>query len=74
MNASDLRQKNGEELTTELLDLRREQFNLRMQQATGQLVRPHEYRRVRRDIARIKTVLSEQKNNPSKSSSEKVEA
>ena len=63
MNVSELRQKNGEELAGELLDLRREQFNLRMQQATGQLVRPHEYRRVRRDIARIKTVLSEQKNS-----------
>jgi large subunit ribosomal protein L29 len=69
MNASELRQKNGEDLTEELLGLRREQFNLRMQQATGQLVRPHEYRRVRKDIARIKTVLSEQKN-----SQEKVEA
>lgn len=74
MNASDLRQKNGEELKGELLDLRREQFNLRMQQATGQLVRPHEYRRVRRDIARIKTVLSEQTNSVKNSSSEKVEA
>jgi large subunit ribosomal protein L29 len=69
MNVSELRQKKGEELTEELLGLRREQFNLRMQQATGQLVRPHEYRRVRKDIARIKTVLSEQKNNQ-----EKVEA
>ncbi len=69
MNVSELRQKNDEELTEELLGLRREQFNLRMQQATGQLVRPHEYRRVRKDIARIKTVLSEQKT-----SQEKVEA
>jgi len=69
MNVSELRQKNNEELTEELLGLRREQFNLRMQQATGQLVRPHEYRRVRKDIARIKTVLSEQKT-----SQEKVEA
>ena len=66
MNATELRQKNSQELTDELLDLRREQFNLRMQQATGQLVRPHEYRRVRRDIARIKTVLSEQKTSQKK--------
>jgi large subunit ribosomal protein L29 len=66
MNATELRQKSGQELTDELLDLRREQFNLRMQQATGQLVRPHEYRRVRRDIARIKTILSEQKQSQSK--------
>jgi large subunit ribosomal protein L29 len=69
MNTSEMRQKNGQELTDELIDLRREQFNLRMQQATGQLVRPHEYRRVRRDIARIKTVLREQQQ-----SQEKVEA
>ncbi len=66
MDASELRQKNGQELSDELLELRREQFNLRMQQATGQLVRPHEYRRVRRDIARIKTVLSEQKKSQEK--------
>ena len=66
MNASELRNKNAEELTEELLELRKEQFNLRMQQATGQLVRPHEYRRVRRDIARIKTVLREQQISQSK--------
>ncbi len=66
MDTSTLREKNGQELTDELLDLRREQFNLRMQQATGQLVRPHEYRRVRRDIARIKTVLREQKISQAK--------
>lgn len=59
MNASDLRTKTAEELQEELLGLRREQFNLRMQQATGQLARPHEYRRVRKDIARVKTVLNE---------------
>ncbi len=69
MNTSEMRQKNGQELADELIDLRREQFNLRMQQATGQLVRPQEYRRVRRDIARIKTVLREQQQ-----SQEKVEA
>lgn len=66
MDTSALREKNGQELTDELLNLRREQFNLRMQQATGQLVRPHEYRRVRRDIARIKTVLREQQINQAK--------
>ncbi len=59
MKASDLREKSAEELNEELLNLRREQFNLRMQQATGQLARPHEYRRVRKDIARVKTVLNE---------------
>jgi len=60
MNAAELRQKNQKELTDELLDLRREQFNLRMQQATGQLVRGDQYRKVRKNIARIKTVLREQ--------------
>jgi large subunit ribosomal protein L29 len=61
MNAEDLRNKSAEELTTELLDLRREQFNLRMQRATGQLARPHEYGRVKKDIARVKTIMSELK-------------
>ena len=59
MKASELREKSADELNEELLNLRREQFNLRMQQATGQLARPHEYRRVRKDIARVKTVLNE---------------
>ena len=49
----------NEELTEELMKLRKEQFNLRMQAATGQLARPHEYGKVRRNIARIKTVLRE---------------
>ena len=60
MKASDLRNKSSQELTDELLGLRKEQFNLRMQQATGQLVRPDEYRKVRKNIARIKTILREQ--------------
>jgi len=59
MQASDLRNKSAEELNEELVALRREQFNLRMQQATGELTHNHEHRRVRRDIARVKTVLSE---------------
>lgn len=59
MEAKELRGKTADELTDQLLVLRKEQFNLRMQQATGQLVRPNEYGRVRKDIARIKTVLSE---------------
>jgi len=61
MQASDLRKKSAEELSEELVALRREQFNLRMQQATGELTHNHEHRRVRRDIARVKTVLSELK-------------
>jgi large subunit ribosomal protein L29 len=59
MRAEDLRAKSAEELGQELLDLRREQFNLRMQRATGQLARPHEYGRVKKSIARVKTVLAE---------------
>ena len=62
MKASDLRSKSQEELQQELVDLRREQFNLRMQQASGELTRPHEHGRVRKDIARIKTILAEVEN------------
>ena len=60
MNANELREKNREQLLEELIGLRREQFNLRMQQATGQLVRSDQFRKVRRNIARIKTVMHEQ--------------
>jgi len=59
MKASELRQKDDTELREELLALRREQFNLRMQQATNKLAKPHLFRRVRRDIARVKTILKE---------------
>jgi len=47
-------------LLEELVNLRREQFNLRMQQATGQMARPDQYRKVRKNIARVKTVLRAQ--------------
>ncbi len=59
MEASELRNKSIDELDEELVALRREQFNLRMQQATGELAQHTEHRRVRRAIARVKTVLSE---------------
>ncbi len=59
MNAADLRSKSVEELNEELVALRREQFNLRMQQATGEMAQVHEHGRVKKDIARVKTVLSE---------------
>jgi large subunit ribosomal protein L29 len=59
MNATDLRKKNNEELNNMLLELRREQFNLRMQKGTGQLSKPSEVKRVRRAIARIKTIMNE---------------
>lgn len=59
MNASELRKKNNEELNNMLLELRREQFNLRMQKGSGQLSKPSEVKRVRRDVARIKTIMNE---------------
>ena len=61
MKAADLRSKSVDELNEELVALRREQFNLRMQQATGELNQNHQHRQVRKDIARIKTVLNELK-------------
>ncbi|CUS48549.1 MAG: LSU ribosomal protein L29 RpmC [Idiomarinaceae bacterium HL-53] len=59
MKASELKTKSVEELNQELLGLLREQFNLRMQAATGQLNQTHELKQVRKNIARVKTVLNE---------------
>lgn len=59
MNATEMRSKNESELSEELVELRREQFNLRMQRAIGQLGNPARFKEIRREIARIKTVLSE---------------
>ncbi len=59
MNAQELRDKTADELTNELVELRREQFNLRLQLATGQSTKTHRVREVRRDIARLKTILNE---------------
>lgn len=61
MKASELKQKDVTELKSELSNLLREQFNLRMQQGTGQLSQAHRLRSVRRDIARVHTVLNEKK-------------
>ena len=61
MKAENLRGMSQEDLGNELLSLRREQFNFRMQRATGQLARPHEYGRVKKDIARVKTIMGELK-------------
>ena len=58
MNANELKDKSVEELKAELLNLLREQFNLRMQQSTGQLSQTHLMKQVRRNIARVKTVLN----------------
>lgn len=59
MKVSELRGKSVVELQNELFERRKEQFNLRMQQANGRLVRPDQVKKVRRDIARIKTVQNE---------------
>jgi large subunit ribosomal protein L29 len=60
MKINDLRKKTESELAEELLGLRKEQFNLRMQRATGQLSRPDQFDKARKSIARIKTLLNEQ--------------
>lgn len=59
MKASELKDKNVDELNNVLTEKLREQFNLRMQAGTGQLEQPHRMKEVRRDIARIKTILNE---------------
>ena len=59
MKASELRQKNKDELNVMLTELSREQFNLRMQKGTGQLSRPDQIKKVRRDIARVHTILKQ---------------
>jgi large subunit ribosomal protein L29 len=61
MKADDLRAMSPDDLNKELLSLRREQFNLRMQRGTGQMARPHEYSRVKKGIARVKTIMGELK-------------
>jgi len=59
MIATELRQKTKEELNDLLLEKGKEQFNLRMQKGTGQLAKPDQVKKVRRDIARIHTILNE---------------
>jgi large subunit ribosomal protein L29 len=61
MSAKELREKSPADLQKELLDLRREQFNLRMARATGQTAKPDQFSKVRRSIARLKTVVGEQR-------------
>ena len=63
MKASELRTKSVDELQKELTDLRQEQFNLRMQRGAGQLANPARFGIVRKEIARIKTVLTEKAEN-----------
>jgi large subunit ribosomal protein L29 len=58
-SATDYRNMSVEDLKKELIDLRREQFNLRMQQGAGNMPKVHRFGAVRKDIARVKTVLNE---------------
>ncbi|MDG1250178.1 MAG: 50S ribosomal protein L29 [Gammaproteobacteria bacterium] len=59
MKAADLRAKGAQDLQDELIELRKEQFKLRMQYSMGQASRNHEFSRIRKDIARVKTILTE---------------
>ena len=61
MELKQLRQKSADELKAHLVELQKERFALRMQKATGQLAKTHEARRVRREIARVNTLLGVKK-------------
>ena len=63
MNGKDLREKSVEDLNKELSNLQRQQFTLRMAQATGQLAQNHKIDVVRKNIARVKTILTEKEGN-----------
>ena len=62
MKAEELRKKSGKELQDELQELLKEQFKLRMQKSSGQMSSPARFKAVRRDIARIKTIMTEMGN------------
>jgi large subunit ribosomal protein L29 len=59
MNSTELRTKTVEDLKKSLVDLLKERFNLRMQKGLGQSLKPHLFERVRRDIARVNTIIGE---------------
>lgn len=61
MKAADIRTKTVDELSDELTNLKKEQFNLRFQRASGQLENTSRVRQVRRDIARIKTIAAQKR-------------
>ncbi|MFC3552099.1 50S ribosomal protein L29 [Lysobacter cavernae] len=66
MELKQLREKSANELKAHLVELHKESFALRMQKATGQLAKTHEARRVKREIARVNTLLSQQAAGPQK--------
>ncbi len=61
LTASEIRGKSAEELQKELLGLRKKQFQLRIQRSTGQLANVSQFKEIRKDIARVQTILNEQK-------------
>ncbi len=63
MDAKELRSKTEQELREELHALLKEQFNLRMQKAIGQAARTDQFKKVRRNIARVKTIMNEKRQN-----------
>ena len=62
MKAEELRKKSTKELQEELQELLKEQFKLRMQKSSGQMSNPSRFKVLRRDIARVKTVMTEMGN------------
>ena len=66
MKPKEVREMTAEQIGEEIMKLRREQFNLRMQAATGQGAKPDQHGKVRKDIARLKTILRERAAAPSK--------
>jgi large subunit ribosomal protein L29 len=71
MELKELRKQSAQDLGEQLLELRREQFNLRMQKGAGAQTQTHHFKRVRRDIAQIKTLLGRDKSSAIKSSTKK---
>lgn len=65
MKASELRKKSATALQEELLGLLKEQFNLRTQRGVGQVNHTHQFKNIRRDVARIKLILSEMQEGSS---------
>ena len=63
IDLQEIRLKHLTDLKQLLEDLLEEQFKLKMQEATGQLAKPSEFKKVRKDIARIKTIMKEKQNN-----------
>ncbi len=65
MKAADLLSKDVAELEKELVSLRKEQFNLRMAMGSGQMIRPHLFKQAKKNIARVKTVISQKRQEQS---------